>query len=379
MKLLIDGVIYESYPGHGIARMFNEVVPHMARLGLEIEVGVRRYVSPNRIGPAVLPYVGWVPHVRPRLRPWRLWNPLSNVINRWLERWYWMSRSCDVFISTYYTQRPVATKRVCIVYDMIHEMFPEFIADSGYQETIRRKETSILGADAVICISEQTKQDVIRITGVKESRCRVVYLGVNEEQPGRCDLPLELGCRSLLLYVGDYRAEYKNFEFILRNLGQAARDQLSDYALVVATRFEPTERELARFTTLLPSSRLHFCIGATDEMVHALYARCSAFLYPSLYEGFGLPVLEALNVGAPVVCSNAAALPEVGGSVVCYFDPRSDAEFSSALHQALSEGRREDLVCMRQAHARTFTWKRTAAQIVDIVREVATNDGRGCG
>lgn len=376
VKVVIDGEIYESYPGHGIARIFSEVVPRMAKLGVRSQVVVRGGVSQERIGQAVLPYIRWIPQIRPRFRPWRLWVPLSMVMNRLIGRLYWRMRADDVFISTCYTQRPVTAKRICFVYDMIHELFPPAGENRGYHETIRRKRESILGAHAIICISEQTKRDVIRIVGVKESQCQVVYLGVSDEANGD-EQPPGIGRRRFLLYVGDYRAAYKNFEFLLRCLGQEGFGSLPTSDLVIATRFDPTAEDHARYAALLPPSRMHFCVGATDAQVRWLYSCCDAFLYPSLYEGFGLPVLEALQVGAPVVCSNAASLPEIGGDAVYYFNPNSAPEFATALQRALSDGRREDLVRMRQEHASQFSWEKTAAQISDIVREVAGGDRRG--
>jgi len=93
-----------------------------------------------------------------------------------------------------------------------------------------------------------------------------------------------------------------------------------------------------------------------------------------LYEGFGIPVLEALGCGAPVVCSNTSSLPEVGGDAVCYFDPKSPEEFAAAMKQALADGRAPEKVAQRKLQAGKFSWDRTAEGFMDAIKQVMSDE-----
>jgi glycosyltransferase involved in cell wall biosynthesis len=272
-------------------------------------------------------------------------------------------------MSTYYTDPPVAARKICVVYDMIFELFPQCFEEDFWKMTLQRQREAIVSADKIICVSENTRKDIVRLWGVSENRCRTIYIGgataqaAGEEGPVSHDKPF-------LLYVGDFRCAYKNFEFVLAGLGPEAGKTSAGLDLVVVSRVVPNEEEKTRFASLLSPERLRFVPDCSDGELRAYYRDCAAFIYPSLYEGFGLPVQEALCQGAPVVCSNAASLPEVGGDAVYYFDPTSAMQFRQALDQALAEGWNDSVVFRRKAQAALFSWDRTAKDYVAVFREV---------
>ena len=369
MRLLIDGEIYSWHLGGGISRIFNELVPKLSRLGVDVIVGVKRHTDEKRIGLDVLPRVQWIPQVSPRLRPWRIWRRISLILNPLLVYLYWRQKRADVFMSTYYTNPPVKAHKICVVHDMIFELFPECFEADFCKATIRRQHDAIDSADLVICVSENTRQDLIRLWGIKENRCRTIHNGGLTVFESNAKKPAVHG-KPYLLYVGDYRCAYKNFKFVLSCLGSLTESSIAKYELVIVSRVVPDNAELNVFSSYFAINRMRFINDCTDEVLMSYYRGCEAFIYPSLYEGFGLPVQEALSQGTPVVCSNSSSLPEVGGDAVYYFDPKSPEQFKFALEIAIAAGRRPDLVTKRQAQAFAFSWDKTASEYLDAFRDV---------
>lgn len=366
MKLLIDGDVYSWHPGGGISRVFNELIPRFVRRGLDVEVCVRKYVPQGRIGVGVVPYLSVIPQLNHRSRPWKLMYPLAKYLNPWLEKTFWRTRKGDIFLSTYYTTPPVNAPHVCIIHDMIFELFPESFDQETCQTTIFLKQKAVALADSVACVSDNTRRDLIRLLHVPETKCLTIYNGGPPACLNTAPLNMEFLSKPYLLYVGDYKLRYKNFNFMLECIGKTQNSEIASLHLVVAARAQPSKADLLRYQQWVPPDRLHFIVSPSDQLVGSLYRQCVAFIYPSLYEGFGLPVLEALSEGAPVVCSNASSLPEVGGSSVQYFDPMSSVQFEVALIAAISEGRNDVVVAKRKKQAALFSWENAARAYIEV-------------
>jgi glycosyltransferase involved in cell wall biosynthesis len=269
----------------------------------------------------------------------------------------------DVVHETYYTRTPLAGRRlptVVTVHDMITELYPD--THRHADRFIHVKRAAIGRADHVICASENTRLDLCRILNVPPEKTSVVHLGC--DWPGTGD-PVhaapEPGSRPFLLVVGQ-RSGYKNFLGLLDALG-SSRWLMKDHDLVLfgGPPLSAAEYRTAAFCGL-PADRLRHVRGG-DEMLSRLYTQAVALVYPSLYEGFGLPPLEAMAWGCPVVCSNRGSLPEVVGDAAYLFDPASRDDMRSAIEAVV--GSEERQVVLRHAgrqRARRFTWQRCAAQ-----------------
>ncbi|MFC1452296.1 glycosyltransferase family 4 protein [Verrucomicrobiota bacterium] len=370
MRLLIDGDVFRWQRAGGISRVYAEVIPRMAALDpkLDLRVVLRGGPVSGRLGSIGASTVR-IPQLPPGLKPWRLWRHVTPGLNARLAGAFWRRQKGDVFHSTYYTLPPVSCPSVCLVLDMIPELFPGLFGREFLDEMLERKRMAAQKAKLVICISLNTQRDLVRILGVPETKCRVVPLA------GVSATPVEAAAeprakRPFLLYVGDYLSPYKNFLFLLRCL-QSDRGDFADLPLDVVSRRRPTAGELETYRELLPAGRLRFDEECDDAALAGLYGSCSAFVYPSLYEGFGLPVLEALACGAPVVCADTPALRETGGDVVYFFDPESPSDFLRALGSALRDGRADEKVRERKAHARVFSWDKTAEGFLNTFREAS--------
>jgi len=250
---------------------------------------------------------------------------------------------------------------------MIHEMFPDYFTDCGGVETIRQKRRALEQAACIIAVSQQTRTDLERQLGIPQERCRVVYSasGLETVSPRDGD---EAG--PFLLYVGDFAPPYKNFDRLAAAVLYGCDSFFRDLRLLVCSWRAPDAERLLRYDRAVAEGRLVFHYVPSDEELAGLYSRCAAFIYPSVYEGFGIPVVEALQFGAPVACSRAASIPEAGGDAVEYFDPASEAEMRAAIRRAVLSGRTPGELERRRRQAACFSWHRTALGYLDVIRSV---------
>ena len=271
----------------------------------------------------------------------------------------------DIFHPTYYEPYflPYLGKKPCVVtvYDMIHELFPQYFK-SGDQTKVWKKHL-IENAGAVIAISENTRQDIIKFTDADPDRIHVIYLGNPfEHSPA----PIEPGPDSTvfekpyLLFVGG-RPAYKNFDLFIESVAGMLRDR-EELHVLCAGWLPFSSRERKVFDELKISRKVHQ-VKINDAILKNLYQNARAFVFPSLYEGFGLPVLEAFSCRCPVIMSNASSLPEIGGDAATYFDPDDRESIRSTVERVLSDDKyRQDLIRKGSERLKLFSWEKTAVQ-----------------
>jgi glycosyltransferase involved in cell wall biosynthesis len=255
--------------------------------------------------------------------------------------------------------------RVVTVHDLIYAQFPE--AHAG----IRDKGMSVLvpqaarHSDRVLVDSQSTRSDLMRLTGVGPERIDVVPLGlgaVRRETPlpeNEVRRRFDLGQRRVVLSLSAKRP-HKN---LLALIAALARLSSGDRPVLVIPGYPtPYERELReRARALDLDGDLRFPAWVSAAELEGLWEVAEAFVYPSLYEGFGLPVLEAMARGVPVACSKTSSLPEVAGDAALLFDPYDESAIASAVERLLAE--RDTAARLRaygRQRARLFTWERTA-------------------
>ncbi len=250
------------------------------------------------------------------------------------------------------------TPLVVTVHDMTHELLPQSFHPKD--PSAYRKKIMVDAADRVIAISQQTKDDLVRICGTNPNKIDVIHHGNSLILPEgyknhQLNTPEEY-----LLFVGQ-RFGYKNFTRFLRVFAQLKETQ-RDLHLICAGggAFTTEENILMR---QLGISDVVTQNWVTDEELAILYNRAKAFIYPSEYEGFGLPILEAFACEAPVLCSRASCFPEVAGDAALYFDPCSDESMLHSLNLVCNdEAIRQNLIHKGIERVSLFSWNKCATK-----------------
>jgi glycosyltransferase involved in cell wall biosynthesis len=280
----------------------------------------------------------------------------------------------DIFHPTYY--EPYFLKYlekkpyILTVYDMIHEHFPNYFKTSD--QTIKWKKQLIENAGGIIAISENTKQDILKFTNADPDRIRVIYLGNPFEHtgsPAKNNLSREFPVfeKPYILFVGDRRT-YKNFIFLIESLADKVRNN-NGLHIVCAGSLPFTGEEKKLFKNLNIVNKVHH-VKINDAILKNLYNHARAFIFPSLYEGFGLPILEAFSCGCPAIVSRSSSLPEIGGDGAIYFEPSEKESIILALETILSnETYREELIKKGYNRLKFFSWEKTA----DSTKKVYNN------
>ena len=367
MKIAYNSQIFQMQEYGGISRYFVNLVQRVAR---EEPVVVLASLYINKYLAELPPVI--VKGVKLPWRPPRGARILENVGSA-IDRMVLPGIAPDILHETYYAHKsvgPASVPTVLTVYDMIHERFRDCFPEKD--DTIARKKAAVSRASHVICISENTRRDLIELHGVDPEKVSVVYLGY-ETLNGGADTNSGIltgeQSRPYILYVGD-RSEYKNCKALLRAYAGSA--WLRDNFRVVCFgggRFRADELDLMRELSINPDQITQ--TGGGDDVLAAYYQHAAAFVYPSLYEGFGIPPLEAMALGCPVICSNTSSIPEVVGDAGEYFDPMESESIRVAVEKVLqSSERRDELIQKGHSKCKEYSWDRCASETVEIYRGI---------
>lgn len=365
LRIAFDQQVFLLQEYGGISRYICSLATHLARLeGVEASIFAPLHYNGHLEGlPSTLAKGYRAPLIPKTARPV---FALSALLARWAIRRF----RPDIVHETYYSAdayAPEGARRVITVYDMISERFPAEFAGSQFTDT---KKNAVTRADHVLCISESTRRDLIDLFGVAAERTSVVYLGYDElAPPADTGTREQNGSRPYLLYVGS-RGGYKNFEAFVRAFASSPYLR-SGFTVMCFGGGAFVPDELALFRQLQLSDIHVRQISGNDEMLASMYRGAAAFVYPSLYEGFGIPPLEAMSLGCPVICGNTSSVPEVVGDAGEYFDPNDPESMRVAIEAVLqSASRSSELVAKGRARCSLFSWERCASETLDIYRSI---------
>lgn len=277
----------------------------------------------------------------------------------------------DIFHPTLYN--PYANKilgkskkMVVTIHDLNYFVIPELYSDLNVNKLPYNYQKEIIDrADHIVSISENTRKDIINIFGVDNSKITTVYHGI-------CS-PIDLSnkdriySRKYILYVGT-RALYKNFNGCIKAFSYLVK-KYDDIDLVcTGLPFSRKEMQMLDDYGVLNKVSL---IGATEEQMALLYRDAEFFIYPSFYEGFGMPILEAMLYKCPVVLSNTSCFPEIAGNAGCYFDPYSVESILFAMEKILTDtDYRCDIIKKGCNRVKSFSWKKSAEEHMKIYNKI---------
>ncbi|MFT6466227.1 glycosyltransferase family 4 protein [Halopseudomonas sp.] len=265
---------------------------------------------------------------------------------------------CDIFHSTYYRLPATGGPHVVTtVHDFTYERFVR-----GPKQWLHtwQKNKAIAGSDAIICVSESTKQDLLEFCGARyESRVHVIPNGVSDQFKPIVDaVP-----NNQVFFVGA-RAGYKNFLATVK-----AVSLLDEIVLTCVGGGGFTDTELATLENNLPGRYRHTGFLSTDGL-NKEYNRSICLVYPSLYEGFGIPVLEAMRTGCPVIAVNASSIPEVAGQSAYLLETGNAEEISEAIKFFLSDDHRREFQFKGWQQSSLFSWDVTAQKTISVYEDL---------
>ena len=271
----------------------------------------------------------------------------------------------DIIHKTYYypERYPMSKGRsVLTVYDMIHELFPENFSPND--RTSSYKYDAVNRADHVICISENTKVDLLRLWNIDPSKVSVVHLGFDSFDAADNEaFSFNIPMMNYILFVGA-RNGHKNFERVLKAFS-SSQVLSSNFKLLCFGGGPFSTGETKKIHGLGVSKKVTQLSGG-DELLAKLYQNAELFIYPSIYEGFGIPPLEAMSAGCPVAASNISCIPEVCGSAVEYFDPYDIDSIVCSLERVLGDSKyRAELSALGRKQSDNFSWHKCAAETLE--------------
>ncbi len=251
---------------------------------------------------------------------------------------------------------------IVTIHDLTHLIFPQFLPNKfAYIYANFMIWFATKGAEKIITVSENTKKDIIEKFKVKPEKIEVIYNGVGEEFVekekskieylySKFNIPRD---KKILMYVGNLKP-HKNLETLLEAFSKI-EDKEKCCLLLVGKAFEKYNILEEKETKLnIKENVIHTGIVSQEELVD-LYNLADLFVFPSLYEGFGIPILEALACGTPVICSNTSSMPEVGGNVVEYINPYDVEEIKDKIQcvfESLGKYNKKDL----KSYSKKFSW-----------------------
>ena len=359
MNVFVDGLIFNRQRRGGLSRMWAECLDRLPGLGIDIQLLIPWRADNDSLRRLLVEKEKFVNiHRDFFFWPRRIFER-TELRSRILEQFY-LGNEAQIFHSTYYsTVNRAAVCKVVTVPDMILELFADKFPSRWTQLGIETKRKALSNADALVTISEVSKQDILKMyPAIPAARIKVIPLAVNQVPPGsetdflqlaaRYRLPVESG--SYFLFIG-LRGGYKNFNLLMRLA--AAPDMKQIYFVCVGGEDPGADRKFLESQGV--ENRFAFISGIDDNELRTLYRHAQALIFPSLYEGFGLPLLEAMANDCPVLCSDTAVFHEVAADAAIYFDPCNPESLAAALAAFRHSNRQELLLRGRQNCAR-FSW-----------------------
>jgi glycosyltransferase involved in cell wall biosynthesis len=296
-------------------------------------------------------------------------NKLYHAVNKSISPVVIRAMRPTIVHETYYSSSSVAMMRcpvVLTVHDMIHEKFPAAFSNSDRSSENKKK--AVERADKIICISEHTRRDLIELFNVKPEKTCVVLHGFSLATSGDAAKYIEID-GPYLLYVGR-RGGYKNFDRLLEAFAGSSALK-NNFRLVAFGGGNFRHSELTRIQELGLRQNEVQQVSGSDDVLAGLYRSASAFIYPSLYEGFGLSPLEAMSLNCPVICSNKSSIPEVVGNAGRYFDPYDALSIRDAIECVVSSRATSDeLIIKGQERVKLFSWDSCANQTMAVYQEL---------
>lgn len=384
-RVLMDAQAFDIQTHGGVSRCFAELVSHMPSdidLRLPILETKNIYLKQKGIAPDRNYYMEYCKGSPTPLK--RFWYKFSTNIRtgHWMQ-WDRMPRwnlfeaerqlirgEFDVFHPTYYDTyflSKIGRKPFVLT---VHDMIPERYAGiyNFWNHQLKAKRKLIPLASHIVAVSEHTKKDIIDLFGIAPEKITVIYHGIDQKPYVPIPDQNEFGC--YILFVGQ-RGTYKNFQRFALELSPVLRNHPE---LSVVCTGEPFSNEESRqLRSIGQQSRFIHKFVQSDEEMMSLYHNALAFVYPSEYEGFGIPILEAYRAGCPVILNRSSCFPEIAGDAAIFFEfNKGGQKLEEKIEDLLSwtPDKKEKFLAIQRERLHLFSWEKAARRLADVYRKV---------
>ena len=290
----------------------------------------------------------------------RFTNSVLNFLNTMITSYNLKKINPNVYHQTYYGDFLCEKKvtKVVTVHDLIHERFHK---DYGFHKNWRPKFKSLQQADKIICVSENTKEDLNKFYDIKNKQVKVIYHG--SDHLSLKNKFFEKNKRqNFILYVGG-RGKYKNFRNFIESYANSY-ELKKNFKIVCFGGGEFNKKEFEIFKEKQIEHQILYEQGGDENLID-LYKKAGCLIYPSLYEGFGIPIIEAMSFGCPVAASNSKSLKESCGEFAFFFDPKDLYEISENIMKAINSIN-DKKISQGIIHAKKFTWDKCAEKTLNF-------------
>lgn len=347
--LLLDNIIFDLQKQGGVSNVWKAILKELSNVDFDFKI----IKSKSGLGSSF--YNNEKKYIDDRYFP--------VFLNRYLNI---SGINATVFHSSYFrVHKSNDVKNILTIHDFTYELY-----DKGIRKYIHlfQKKNSLKRADRIICVSENTKKDLINFhPWIDEAKIKVIYNGVDNKIFHPLSKKNILNF-SYLLSVGG-RNIHKNFQFTL-DLMTCNFIKSNSIKLIVVGGGNFSVNEINFIKKHNLKDRIIYKASVNDEELNVLYNGALALIYPSFYEGFGIPPLEAMSSGCPVICSNTSSLPEVVGDSALFIDVNDYKSAFPHIELVLDQSQRNQIIVKGIIQASKFTWEKTAKETINLYKEL---------
>lgn len=354
MKIILDNIIFALQKSGGISSVWFEL---LSRILTENEYIQTINYANNNIFSSQLQQ-----HKEQILLEKKLSSPFERYLNPKIKH----LKTPFIFHSSYYRvcENPYAIN-ITTVHDFTYEYYNRGLAKFIHSW---QKRQAILKSDHIICISENTKKDLLHfIPNINPEKISIVYNGVSDDyhiiSPLETSNILPFPPLSYIIFVGS-RAKYKNFELTIQAISKTSLN-----LVIVGSPLTPKEQSMIN-KNFQQNNRI-YCTGyINNSLLNILYNKAYALLYPSVYEGFGIPILEAQKAGCPVIAYNGSSIPEIIGDATLLMQEISIKEINEKIEMLTDRLLRDKIITQGIKNAQRFSWNKMYEDIINIYQKM---------
>lgn len=365
MFIAYDSQIFRLQRNGGISKYFVRLIENLHLIANDVSISLVAGITQNEhLLNSKVKYYGLNFETTKRKFIYNRYYNFSDSYNQFIERKILSRNDVDIVHQTYNGYELFKNKKaktVITIHDLIYEKYPNNFEDT--EDYLKRKKEAIRNADHIICVSKHTQNDFLSYYDIDKNKTSVVYHGVDKvEADGK-----RMVNEPYVLFVGK-RGGYKNFEKAIKAF--SASKLVKDFKFVCFGGGHFNKHETNLISSLGLGHKI-LMVSGSDSFLASLYQNAFLLLYPSIYEGFGLPVLEAMTNNCPVICSNGSSLPEVTNNAALLIDSSNIDAIIDGLNKIYENNHlRNELIKLGNENVSKFSWNKTAKETLNVYKRL---------